>query len=54
LDPYRASGLFVLAVKRGGEAEGEEITPVPIDHMFLEGERVVLLGSNAALDHARV
>jgi CIC family chloride channel protein len=54
LDPYRSSGVFVLAVKRGGEAEAEEITPVPIDHIFLEGERVVLLGSNAALDHARV
>jgi CBS domain-containing protein len=54
LDPYRTSGVFVHAVKRSGEVAADEITPVPIDHMFREGDRVVLLGSNAALDHARV
>jgi len=49
VDPYRASGLFALAVKPGGETAGEEITPVPADHMFREGDRVVLLGSRTAL-----
>jgi hypothetical protein len=34
--------LFVHAVKRGSEAQAREITPVPIDHMFLR-RRVVLL-----------
>ena len=54
LDPYRGSGVFVLAVKPGGEPEAEEITPVPIDYAFHDGERVVLLGSKAALEHVRV
>lgn len=49
VDPYRASGLFALAVKPGGERAGEEIAPVPDDHLFREGERVVLLGSRTAL-----
>ncbi len=49
-DPYRTSGVFVLAVKPEGEAESEEITPVPADHTFREGDRVVLLGSKAALE----
>jgi CIC family chloride channel protein len=48
-DPYRASGLFVLAVKPEGETEVEEITPVPGDYTFHERDRVVLLGSKAAL-----
>jgi Trk K+ transport system NAD-binding subunit len=54
LDPYRTTGVFVHAVKQGGEADAEEITPVPIDHLFREGERVVLLGSKSALDRARL
>jgi Trk K+ transport system NAD-binding subunit len=41
--------LFVLAVKRAGTTAIEEITPVPGDHTFLPGDRVVLLGSKAAL-----
>ena len=49
VDPYRTSGLFALAVKPGGETAGQEITPVPVDHVFREGDRVVLLGSRAAL-----
>lgn len=49
VDPYRASGLFALAVKPGGDRAGEEIAPVPDDHLFREGERVVLLGSRTAL-----
>ena len=49
VDPYRSEGLFALAVKRGGEKAGEEIAPVPSDHLFLEDDRVVLLGSRTAL-----
>ncbi len=48
-DPYRTSGLFVLAVKPEGATAMEEITPVPADHTFLAGDRVVLLGSKSAL-----
>jgi len=50
IDAYRATGLFVLAVKPGGTPALPEITPVPIDHAFREGERVVLLGSKSALE----
>ena len=49
-DPYRASGLFVLAVKPVGGGAIPEITPVPADHTFREGERVVLLGSKTSLE----
>jgi CIC family chloride channel protein len=50
IDAYRASGLFVLAVKLEGSPPRQEITPVPVDYMFHEGERVVLLGSKSALE----
>jgi CIC family chloride channel protein len=50
IDAYRASGLFVLAVKRGGGAQRQEITPVPVDHLFCEGDRVVLLGPKSAIE----
>jgi hypothetical protein len=36
-------------VKPGGERAGEEIAPVPADHMFRDGDRVVSLGSRTAL-----
>jgi CBS domain-containing protein len=48
-DVYRATGLFVLAIKPAGGTPAEEITPVPADHTFRPGERVVLLGSKTAL-----
>jgi len=54
VDPYRTSGLFVLAVKPAGLTATEEITPVPGDHTFLEGDRVVLLGTKAAITLAGV
>jgi CIC family chloride channel protein len=44
-DPYRQTGLFVLAVKPAGKGALEEIAPVPSEHMFEAGDRVVLLGS---------
>jgi len=50
IDAYRASGLFVLAVKPEGATPRLEITPVPIDHLFCEGDRVVLLGPKAAME----
>ena len=49
-DPYRVSGLFVLAVKPDGGGELPEITPVPVDHLFRVGDRVVLLGSKTSLE----
>jgi Trk K+ transport system NAD-binding subunit len=54
VDPYRASGLFPLAVKPGGERAGEEIAPVPADYTFQDGDRVVLLGSRTALSAVSV
>jgi len=54
IDAYRASGLFVLAVKPEGETPREEITPVPVDHLFRAGDRVVLLGSKTAIELAGV
>jgi CIC family chloride channel protein len=53
-DPYRASGVFVLAVKPANAEPAEEITPVPADHTFQAGDRVVLLGSKSALELAGV
>jgi CIC family chloride channel protein len=53
-DPYRANGLFVLAVKPEGEGEEGAITPVPSDHRFRAGDRVVLLGPKSALELAGV
>jgi len=50
IDAYRASGLFVLAVKPEGETPRQEITPVPVDHLFRAGDRVVLLGSKTAIE----
>jgi len=50
IDAYRKTGLFVLAVKPDGPPPREEITPVPIDYNFKEGDRIVLLGSKSALD----
>jgi len=49
VDPYRASGLFPLAVKPSGDTTLAELSPIPSDHVFREGDRVVLLGSRAAL-----
>jgi CIC family chloride channel protein len=49
-DPFRSSGLFVLAVRRDDGDAVREITPVPVDHRFAEDERVVLLGSKARVD----
>jgi len=49
VDPYRASGVFALALKPAGEPSGDEIAPVPTERAFREGDRVVLLGSRAAL-----
>jgi CIC family chloride channel protein len=49
VDPYRTIGLFALAVKPLGDAALQEISPVPADHTFREGDRVVLLGSRSAL-----
>jgi CIC family chloride channel protein len=48
-DPYHNAGLFVLSVKPAGGPPDAEIFPVPVDHLFQEGERVVLLGSKTAL-----
>jgi CIC family chloride channel protein len=53
-DPYRTNGLFVLAVKPEGETEAGAITPVPADHTFRVGDRVVLLGPKSALELAGV
>lgn len=53
-DPFRESGLFVLAVLRDEGAGTEEITPVPSDHAFRDGDRVVLLGSKETLDAVTV
>jgi CIC family chloride channel protein len=53
-DPYRTNGLFVLAVKPEGDTGTGEITPVPADHTFRAGDRVVLLGPKAALELAGV
>jgi CIC family chloride channel protein len=49
-DPFRTRGLFVLAVRRDEMEEVREITPVPAEHAFQEGDRIVLLGSKSALD----
>jgi CIC family chloride channel protein len=49
VDPYRTDGLFPLAVKRLIDAEVQELSPIPTDHVFLEGDRVVLLGSRSTL-----
>jgi CIC family chloride channel protein len=54
VDPYRTSGLFPLAVKPAGDVPADEISPVPVDHTFREGDRVVLLGSRTALASAGV
>src|SRR5262249_57894376 len=51
-DPFRAEGLFVLAVRRDEGGGLRQITPVPTDHVFQEGDRVVLLGAKARLDAA--
>lgn len=53
-DPYRTNGLFVLAVKPEGATETGEITPVPADHTFRAGDRVVLLGPKSALELAGI
>lgn len=53
-DPYRTNGLFVLSVKRDDGPGSGEITPVPADHTFREGDRVVLLGPKSALELAGV
>jgi CBS domain-containing protein len=53
-DPFRTNGLFVLAVKPEGDAAAGEITPVPSDHTFRAGDRVVLLGPKSALELAGV
>jgi CIC family chloride channel protein len=50
IDAYRASGLFVLAVKPEGATPRLEITPVPVDHLFKAGDRVVLLGPKSAIE----
>jgi len=50
VDPYRTNGLFPLAVKRGDDTAKVELSPVPADHVFREGDRVVLLGSRSALE----
>ncbi len=52
-DPYRESGLFVLAVRPEG-ATGEEISPVPADHTFQAGDRVVFLGTKSTLETTAV
>jgi CBS domain-containing protein len=49
-DPFRTSGLFVLAVRRDELDSVLEITPVPAEHAFREGDRIVLLGSRSSLD----
>jgi len=49
-DPFRTRGLFVLAVRRDEMEEVREITPVPAEHAFREGDRLVLLGSRSSLD----
>jgi CIC family chloride channel protein len=49
-DPFRNGGLFVLAVRREEGDVVREITPAPADHRFEEGDRIVLLGSKAALE----
>jgi CIC family chloride channel protein len=54
VDPYRASGVFALALKPAGETAGEELAPIPTEHTFREGDRVVLLGSRAALTQVGV
>jgi chloride channel protein, CIC family len=51
-DPFRTRELFVLAVRRKDGETMTEITPVPSDHVFRDGDRIVLLGSKAALDAA--
>ena len=51
-DPFRDRGLFVLAVRRDEGDAVREITPVPADHAFNDGDRIVLLGSKAALETA--
>jgi CIC family chloride channel protein len=54
VDPYRTNGLFPLAVKPGGDTAAEELSPIPADHVFRAGDRVVLLGSRSALEHTAV
>ena len=49
-DPFRNGGLFVLAVRREEGDAVREITPAPADLLFEEGDRIVLLGSKAALE----
>ena len=49
-DPYRTHGSFVLAVRTEEGDAIREITPVPADRTFVSEDRLVLLGSRAALD----
>jgi predicted Rossmann-fold nucleotide-binding protein/CBS domain-containing protein len=50
VDPYGRHGVFVLAIRRGTDGNGGEISPVPPE-LRLEGrDGVVLLGPAAALD----
>ena len=49
-DPFRAHGSFVLAVRTEEGDAIREISPVPADRLFVAEDRLVLLGSRAALD----
>ena len=49
-DPYRAHGLYVLAVKRPSGEGVREISPVPPDLIVRDGDTLVLLGPAGAFE----